>query len=600
VTDAQPLSTPASLALATEMPSPDWLDRFVDDIPTGVAVFDRELRYVAANAAWIKTFQLAAAPVMGRQHHEFDRGEGALFAELQRRALFGEAVTGCNSFESDAVGNLQHRAVSVRPWLGRDRAVLGIVAALHEIVTPPEKTDHDISDRLTGIAGRHRFLARLQVALGSATARPAAASGRGVQAFLIDIDDFKSINDLYGTRIGDAVLKTVASRLLTGIRSRATPVGRAGQADAAIEPDLVARLGADEFGIVLSGAAAATPASAEAFAQRLLRLVAMPIVVGEQRIRLTANIGFLITGPAQRSEDDVVRDLNVALQEAKARGPNSVKAWEPALTSTVGRRLVLLDQLRRALDEGEFVLHYQPILSLADNRIVGAEALLRWNHPSDGLMPPKDFLPLLEESGLIVPVGCWVIREVVRQIEVWRTLYGRDMLEWVSINVSARQFNDPSLLLQTLGEINDGGFALDRLKLEITESAVMRNPEITRAVLGQLHELGIRVALDDFGTGYSALGALRHYRIDTIKIDRDFTCRLDTENGRELMLALLKIARIHGAVVITEGIETVEQRDILREAYCDFGQGYLFAKPMAGSLFGAYALTHLVAGSPVE
>jgi EAL domain-containing protein (putative c-di-GMP-specific phosphodiesterase class I) len=261
---------------------------------------------------------------------------------------------------------------------------------------------------------------------------------------------------------------------------------------------------------------------------------------------------------------------------------------------------VLLDQLRRALDEGEFVLHYQPILSLADNRIVGAEALLRWNHPSDGLMPPKDFLPLLEESGLIVPVGCWVIREVVRQIEVWRTLYGRDMLEWVSINVSARQFNDPSLLLQTLGEINDGGFALDRLKLEITESAVMRNPEITRAVLGQLHELGIRVALDDFGTGYSALGALRHYTIDTIKIDRDFTCRLDTENGRELMLALLKIARIHGAVVITEGIETVDQRDILREARCDFGQGYLFAKPMAGSLFGAYALTHLVAGSAVE
>jgi diguanylate cyclase (GGDEF)-like protein len=599
VTEAQPLSTPASLALATEMPSPDWLDRFVDDIPTGVAVFDRELRYVAANVAWIKTFQLAAAPVMGRQHHEFDRGEGALFAELQRRALFGEAVTGCHSYESDAAGNLLHRAVSVRPWLGRDRAVLGIIAALHEIVTPPEKTDHDVSDRLTGIAGRHRFLARLQAALGSAQARP-AASARGVQAFLIDIDDFKSINDLYGTRIGDAVLKTVASRLLTGIRSRATPVGRAGQAEAATEPDLVARLGADEFGIVLSGAAAATAASAEAFAQRLLRLVAMPIVVGEQRIRLTANIGFLITGPDQRSEDDVVRDLNVALQEAKARGPNSVKAWEPALTSTVGRRLVLLDQLRRALDEGEFVLHYQPILSLSDNRIVGAEALLRWNHPSDGLMPPKDFLPLLEESGLIVPVGCWVIREVVRQIEVWRTLYGRDMLEWVSINVSARQFNDPSLLLQTLGEINDGGFALDRLKLEITESAVMRNPEITRAVLGQLHELGIRVALDDFGTGYSALGALRHYTIDTIKIDRDFTCRLDTENGRELMLALLKIARIHGAVVITEGIETTDQRDILREARCDFGQGYLFAKPMEGSLFGAYALTHLVAGSAAE
>lgn len=590
-----------SLALAAEMPSPEWLSRFVDDIPTGVAVFDRELRYVAANAAWIKTFQLAGAPVMGRHHHELDRGEGALFAELQRRALFGEIVSGCNSAESDAAGNLLHRAISVRPWLGRDSAVLGIIAALHEVVTPPlDKADHDMPDRLTGIAGRHRFLDRLQAALRSGPSTPFGASSRGVAAFFIDIDDFKSINDLYGTRIGDGVLKTVAARLLTGIRSRATPVGRSGHTDAAAEPDLVARLGADEFGVVLGGAMAPTAAGAEAFARRLLRLVATPIVVGEQRIRLTANVGFLVTGPAQRSADDVVRDLNVALQEAKARGPNSVKAWEPALTTTVGRRLVLLDQLRRALDEGEFVLHYQPILSLADNRIVGAEALLRWNHPSDGLVPPKDFLPLLEDSGLIVPVGCWVIREVVRQIEVWRTLYGRDMLEWVSINVSARQFNDPSLLLQTLGEINDGGFALDRLKLEITESAVMRNPEITRAVLGQLQQLGIRVALDDFGTGYSALGALRHYTIDAIKIDREFTSRLDTDDGKELMLALLKIARIHGAAVITEGVETVLQRDVLREARCDFGQGYLFARPMESSLFGAYALTHLVAGSPVE
>jgi EAL domain-containing protein (putative c-di-GMP-specific phosphodiesterase class I) len=193
-----------------------------------------------------------------------------------------------------------------------------------------------------------------------------------------------------------------------------------------------------------------------------------------------------------------------------------------------------------------------------------------------------------------VPVGCWVIREVVRQMQVWRMLYGRDMLEWVAINVSARQFNDPTLLLATLSEINDSGFPLDRLKLELTESAVMRKPEVARAVLGELQELGIGVALDDFGTGYSALGALRHYTVDTIKIDRDFTNRLDTEDGRELVLALLKIARIYGATVVAEGVETVMQRDLLRRAGCDFGQGYLFARPMDGGFFGAYALTHLV------
>jgi len=227
-------------------------------------------------------------------------------------------------------------------------------------------------------------------------------------------------------------------------------------------------------------------------------------------------------------------------------------------------------------------------------RVAGAEALLRWNHPRDGLIPPAAFLPLLEESGLIVPVGCWVIRDAVRQMQVWQMLYGRDMVDWVSVNVSARQFNDPSLLLATLGEIADSGFPLDRLKIEITESAVMRNPEVTRAVLGELQDLGIRVALDDFGTGYSALGALRQYTVDTIKIDRGFTARLDTGDGKELVLALLKIARIYGADVVAEGVETVVERDILQRHDCPYGQGYLFAKPMDGSFFGAYALTHLV------
>jgi diguanylate cyclase (GGDEF)-like protein len=582
----RPMST--SLPLEAEAPLSEWVARFVDDIPAAVAVFDRQLRYVAANAVWVKTFRLAAASLAGWRHHELDRANGAPFLELQRRALSGEVVNGCSTVESDAAGNLSHRAINVRPWLGADGAILGVIAALHEIVTVSSAEADDMPDRLTGIAGRHRFLARLREALD-----PTAPARRTTAMVLLDIDDFKGINDLYGTRVGDHVLKAVATRLLAGVRSRATPAGRSNRSAPPVQADLVARLGADEFGIIL-GNAAPTPADGEAFARRVLQLIATPIIVGEQRIRLTGNVGYILTGPAHSTEDEVLRDLNVALQEAKASGPNSARAWEPALTSTGARRLALLDQLRRALDEGEFVLHYQPVLNLADSRVVGAEALLRWNHPSEGLVSPKDFLPLLEDSGLIVPVGCWVIREVVRQMQVWQMLYGRDMLEWVSVNVSARQFNDPSLLLATLSEINDSDFSLDRLKLEITESAVMRNPELTRAVLGKFHDFGIRVALDDFGTGYSALGALRHYTVDTIKIDREFTARLDTEDGRELVLALLKIARIYGAAVVTEGIETAAQCDMLHAMGCDFGQGYLFAKPMDGSLFGAYALTHLV------
>jgi predicted signal transduction protein with EAL and GGDEF domain len=584
-----------SVNIEAEAPAPDWITRFVDDIPTGVALFDRELRYVTANAGWVKAFRLSAAPLAGQRHDELDPTGGSQFAALQARAIAGEVVSGCDSVETDAAGRLWQRAVSFRPRRARDGSVLGVTAALQEVVTAPSANiAQPMPDRLTGIAGREAFLARLRAAL-----KPVGGDPRATAMFLLDIDDFKGINDLYGTRIGDRVLKTVAARLLTGIRSRPTPPGHSDRPVKSLGADLVARLGADEFGVIL-GNATPTPADAEAFARRLLQLVATPINVGDQRIRLTANLGYIITTPGHHTEDDVLRDLNVALQEAKLRGPHSARAWDPGLTSSVGRRLALLDELRRALEENEFVLHYQPILNLADQRVVGAEALLRWNHPTEGIVPPADFLPLLEESGLIVQVGCWVIREVVRQMQVWQMLYGRDMLDWVSINVSARQFNDPSLLLATLCEINDSGFPLDRLKLEITESAVMRSPELTSNVLGELQDIGIRVALDDFGTGYSALGALRHYSVDTIKIDRDFTKRLDTDDGRELVLALLKIARIYGAAVVAEGVETAAQQEILQQAGCDYGQGYLFAKPMGGSLFGAYALTHLVEGVVLE
>ncbi|MBV9150444.1 MAG: EAL domain-containing protein [Alphaproteobacteria bacterium] len=563
---------------------PDWVKHFVDEIPSGIAVFDPELRYLAANPRWINAFHLSAMPLAGRRHDELDPVGSAGLIELQRRALSGDTAEGCADIENDAAGRMHQRVISTRPRVAPDGSIIGVIAALHEVVTVNgNERVEETSDRLTGVGSRSSFLARLSTVL---------QSGPGTAVFLLDIDNFKGINDLCGARVGDIVLKAVAARLVTGTRSR-TLFAAASQSPSDSErSDLVARLGADEFGIVLG--APATPAESEAFARRLLQIVRAPIITGERRIRLTACIGYLTTGATHQREEDVLRDLDVALQEAKMRGPNTVKAWEPALTSAMGRRLAMLDQLHRAVDEGEFVLHYQPILSLKDGQVVGAEALLRWNHPSDGLVPPAVFLPLLEESGLIVPVGCWVIRDVVRQMQVWHMLYGRAMVDWVSVNVSPRQFNDPAPLLATLNEINESGFAMDRLRLELTESAFMRNPDMARAVLKELREFGIRVALDDFGTGYSALGALRQYAVDTIKIDCDFTARLDTLEGKELVLALLKIAGIYGADVVAEGVETPVQRDALRDAGCGFAQGFLFAKPMDGRFFGAYALTHLV------
>jgi len=357
--------------------------------------------------------------------------------------------------------------------------------------------------------------------------------------------------------------------------------------------NLVARLGGRGFGL-LFGAPALPQAEAEAFAARLPRIVQSPIAVGNQSLRLTASIGFIATTPAHRDADDVLRDLDLAMRQAKTLGSGKVLAWEPALTRTAIRRYSLAEQVRRAFDNGELVLHYQPILRLSDSRMVGAEALLRWNHPSEGLVTSAGFLPLLEETGLIVEVGCWVIREVVSQIESWRLLYGREIIDWVSVNLSARQFDDPSALLATLRGIYDGGFSLRRLRLEITETGFMRNPTVTRAVIEQLDALGIQIAIDDFGTGYSSLNSLHTYPVDMIKIDAEFIARIGTADGEKLAQALLDIAGTYDATIVAEGIETAAQRDFLEASGCGLGQGYLFAEPMVGALLGAYALTRAI------
>jgi diguanylate cyclase (GGDEF)-like protein/PAS domain S-box-containing protein len=581
---------------APQMPSLDWITGFVTDLPAAIAVFDHEFRYVAASAAWLNVFGICGQPLIGLSHKELGHGSGPDLAALLQRALSGES-TETQEAEHDAAGRWRRWGASARPWRQRDGTIVGVIAAVQELgALATEATLQQAPDALTGLAGRHGFTRRIGEVLAERSARR-----RSIAMFILDLDNFKGVNDLHGARTGDHVLKIIANRLVSGTRSRLMVEKTATGSTRPRDLDMVARLGADEFGIIL-GTPAPSLADAEAFARRLLQLVQNPIVSGELSIRLTASAGFIITSPAHRTEDDALRDLDIALQEAKVRGPNKSMAWEPTLTSAVSRRLFLLDQLRRALDEGEFVLHYQPILRLSDGHLTGAEALLRWNHPSDGLVSPAAFLPVLEETGLIIPVGCWVIREVVRQMQVWQMLYGRDIIDWVSINVSARQFNDPSLLLSTLSEINDSGFPLDRLKVEITESAMMRNAETTQSVITELQDLGIRVAIDDFGTGYSSLSTLRQYVVDTIKIDAGFISRLDTPDGKELVMALLTIARIYGADIVAEGIETPVQRDILRASRCGFGQGYLFARPMDGRSFGAYALTHLVetAGAAID
>jgi diguanylate cyclase (GGDEF)-like protein len=572
---------------------PDWRTRFVTEIPAAVALFDQELKYLAASAAWIEAFDLSRIALVGRRHDELRKGSGEALAEVQRRALLGEAVENYQAGDVDPGGKFWGTILSARPHRDSDGTIGGVLVALQQMqVFGGDAASQLVPDPLTGLADRQGFARRLREVLTEA-----APQRRPVVVLLVNLDRFRAVNNLHGVRIGDQVLRIVAQRLVFGTRSP-----RPGEEPPAGEErarDLVARLGADEFGILL-GTPPPKLADVETLTERLLSSVQRPVAIDDLRLRVTASIGFVVTGAAHRDEDAVLRDLDLALREAKSRGPGRAVAWEPSLTRTATRRYSIANQLRRALDNGEFVLHYQPIIQLADGRMVGVEALLRWNHPSDGLVPPDAFIPLLEESGLIVPVGCWVIREAVRQVESWRLLYGRDIVDWISINASARQFNDPAPLLTVLSEAYESGFPLRRLTIEITETSLMRNPEATRGVLAELHNLGVHIAIDDFGTGYSSLDAFHHYRADAIKIDAGFIARIGSAEGEKLTGALLGIARMYGATVIAEGVETAVQRDFLAANGCPFAQGFLFARPMDGAALGTYALTYAAKGPQSE
>jgi diguanylate cyclase (GGDEF)-like protein len=566
----------------------DWAARFVTEVPAAVALFDGDLRYVAASPAWIAAFELAQARLIGRRHGELCKtGQGALEA-VQRRALAGELVEGWLVGDDEPTTGSSRSFLSARPHRDLASAVGGVIVGLREDqALGAIETGEPAPDPSTGLAERHEFTRHLGMVLSMSAA--ADAEHHAVVVLAVNIDSFRNLNNLHGFGVGDQVLQIIAERLVSSTRSR-----HSDDADEAARGcDMVARLGPDEFGIIC-GPPALSHSEAEVFAARLLRMVQSPISIGGRSLRLTASVGFIVTMPAHREADDALRDLDFALQQAKALGPSRVSVWEPGLTEAATRRYSLAEQLRRAFDNAELALHYQPILRLGDNAIVGAEALLRWNHPSEGLVSSVAFLPVLEETGLIVEIGAWVIREAVRQVESWRLLYGRDIIDWISVNLSARQFNDPSALLATLRAIYDSGFSVHRLKLEITETTFMRDLEITRVVLAQLEALGIRVAIDDFGTGYSSLNSLRHYPVDMIKIDADFVGQIGTAEGDKLFLALLDICRVYGAAIVAEGIETAAQRDFLNAAGCGFGQGYLFAEPMDGALFGAYALTRAV------
>jgi diguanylate cyclase (GGDEF)-like protein len=430
----------------------------------------------------------------------------------------------------------------------------------HALGMVEEKTGElrhqSLHDALTGLPNRVLALDRAEQMLARARRQQIP-----VAALYIDIDGFKHVNDTFGHAAGDELLRTVATRLEGVVR----------------EGDTAARLSGDEFVILVEGSA--LDAGPELVAERLLEVLCQPYEIDGQngrQLSLTASVGIALGERASAAE--LLRDADIALYEAKAAGKNYYMLFQSSMQTAAQDRLTLEMDLAEALERRQLFLQYQPTFDLQSERVVGVEALIRWRHPTRGVIPPIEFIPVAEESGLIVPIGRWVLQEACRQAAIW---YGDGHRIGMSVNVSGRQLDDDELVEDVRGAFTESGLDPMTLTLEITETTLMRDADATAGRLHSLKELGVRIAIDDFGTGYSSLAYLRQFPVDALKIDRSFISGIAGSKGSaSLIHTLVQLGKTLDIETLAEGIEEQSQLETLQREHCDLGQGFLFSRPL--------------------
>lgn len=424
-------------------------------------------------------------------------------------------------------------------------------------------------DALTGLPNRLLFYDRLQQAILE------AHRGASLIALLfIDLDRFKLINDTLGHQIGDLLLQEVASRLRECVR----------------ETDTVARLGGDEFVIVLPNIQ--NPDDASIVASKILHFLHRPIDLNGNRLFATPSIGIALFPEDGENVEVLMQSADTAMYHAKESGRNNYQFFTQSMNKAAQDRVALERQLRHALDQGELELHYQPKIALNPFRVVGCEALARWKHPQLGYIPPDKFIPVAEETGLILPLGEWIMSEVARQNRAWTDAGLKEMN--IAINLSPSQFRDKSLAVKLCMLLDEAGLKPDRLEIEITESLLMESISHSRQCLEDFAKLGVSLAIDDFGTGYSSLAYLRNFSVNTLKIDKSFVHDITNDlNDAAIVRAVISLAHELGLTVVAEGVETPEQRDFLANAGCDIHQGYFFSKPLPSAQFQEYVLRNI-------
>ena len=416
-------------------------------------------------------------------------------------------------------------------------------------------------DALTGLANRNLLSDRLEQAINKAK-----RTRSKLAVMLLDLDQFKRINDSLGHGVGDALLKEIANRLTDSLRMT----------------DTVARLGGDEF-MVISGDLRSERKAAD-IASKMLAQLEAPVTVENHRIVVSASLGVAIYPKDGNTAEELLRNADTAMYRAKEQGRNGYQFYAMDMNSHILDRLALEADLRLAVERGELELFYQPKLVLPGKQVVGAEALIRWRHPTRGLVSPAVFIPVAEDTGLILPIGNWVIEEACRQLKRWDE-QGL-AIGALAVNISAHQFRQADLAQQVLKALKAADVAPQRLQLEVTETAIMNNPEAAISSLQRLREQGLCIALDDFGTGYSSLNYLKRFPIDILKIDQSFVCELPTEqDSAAIVEMLIHLAQQLGLAVVAEGVETEAQLQFLCDKDCDQVQGYLFSPPVPAADF---------------
>ena len=462
-----------------------------------------------------------------------------------------------------------HKDGTYRWMLSRGLAIRGVSGdAARMAGSQTDITERKVADALTGLPNRIMFMERL----GRALERVKQHKGSMFAVLFLDLDRFKVVNESLGHPVGDQLLIALSRRLETSLRSSDT-VARMGGVPT------MARLGGDEFTILLDEINNVSDATC--VAERLQQHLATPFVLAGQDVFTTVSVGIALSATGYSRPEDILRDAETAMYRAKTNGKACYEVFDTAMYARAVTLLQIENDLRRAIERQEFRLFYQPIVALGSGQLAGFEALIRWQHPQRGMVSPLEFIPVTEETGLIVPIGTWVLRVACQQLHTWQRQFPNHPPLSMSVNLSTKQFMQGDLAECVKCVLRETGIDASNLKLEITETVLMEHTSSVTSMLHRLGALGLQLSLDDFGTGYSSLSYLHRFPLQILKIDRSFVGSMKTDSkNAEIVRTIISLARNLGMSVVAEGVETAEQLAALRALQCDYGQGYFFAKPL--------------------